>query len=286
MSIEIKDNFKFVRVGNSVYDLLVESEKIKETIEYIKKEKIKSIELNFYHGYLLKNIDFITEVADIIENISIVTDDINLNHIEEITNLKKIFIGGENKSPVDFSYFKYLENCNVSWHKDLKNLSSCKYLHHLYLRKYIYNNKTAHFIEGLSQLKSLCFIQSKFEDLEILKLFPNLEILEIYYNRWLVNIKALDNCKNTLTKLILDHCKNIDDYGVLEQLTKIKFLNITDSKPLINLKFIKNLENLEHFSFVGTNILDGNLSPCIGINYVGFFDNKNYTHRSADFVKS
>ncbi len=285
MKIEIKDNFKFGRTGNISCRLLIESDKLKETIEYIKKEKVRSIELNFYHGYLLKDINFISEVADILEDISIVTDDINLKHIEELKNLKNIFVGGENKSHIDFSHFKYLESCNISWHKDLKNLSSCKHLNDLTLRKYTYNNKTSHFITGLNQLKSLCFIQSKFEDLEMLKLFPNLETLEIYYNRWLVNIEVLSNCKQTLTRLILDHCKNVNDYKVLEQLTELKFLNVTDSKPLPNLKFIKQLKNLEHFSFTGTDILDGDLTPCFGIKHVGFFDKKHYSHKSADFAK-
>jgi hypothetical protein len=43
--------------------------------------------------------------------------------------------------------------------------------------------------------------------------------------------------------------------------------------------------NLEFISFVGTNILDGNLHWCKGIGYVGFENKRHYSHKFKDFKK-
>jgi protein phosphatase 1 regulatory subunit 7 len=39
------------------------------------------------------------------------------------------------------------------------------------------------------------------------------------------------------------------------------------------------MPKLKQFMFVDTNIVDGDLSPCIGLEYSGFFDKKHYSHK-------
>jgi len=276
MNIELIDNFRFKVIGSSKI-LLVESDRIDETKEFIKRKKIRNIELSYFQGYKIKEISFILEVADIIEAITVVDDSINLKEIGVVKNLKKIFIGGENKSPIDFSCFKSLESCNIFWHKGLTGLSSCKDLDELVLRKYTYADKTSSFI-SLPSIKKLILIQSKFVDLTLLNNLPQLKELEISYNKYLQNISDLRSRKTTLIKLRLEHCKGILDYSPIKDLEKLEYLAISSCADIPSLKFIKDLNKLQHLSFVGTKVIDGDLSYCKGIGHVGFDNRKHYSH--------
>lgn len=53
---------------------------------------------------------------------------------------------------------------------------------------------------------------------------------------------------------------------------------IGDSAEISTLNFLKGLKKLKHFGFAGTNIKNGDLSPCIGIEHVGFNNKRHYSH--------
>ena len=277
MEIKLESGFKFAIVSSKRI-LLVESEKIDITIKFIGKEKISSIELNRLQGYKLADVSFLTEVGELIEEITIIDDTINLDELRNVKNLKKIYIGGSNTSTINFEWFKYLESCNIFWHSKLSSLSHCKNLKELVLRKYVYNAKTLNFISGLSSLKRLTLIQNKFSDLQMLKCFSHLEELEISYNRDLKEISEIRDGAKSLVKLRIENCKNIVDYTAIGNLKELKYLAISSSADIKSLGFIRNLKNLEYLSFVGTNVLDGDLSVCIGLNYVAFDNKKHFSH--------
>ena len=39
---------------------------------------------------------------------------------------------------------------------------------------------------------------------------------------------------------------------------------------------------LQEISFVEINVEDGDLSPCLGLDYVGFFNKRHYSHTVAE----
>jgi hypothetical protein len=273
------EDFKFDKNGNWGEFLMVESDRLEETIEFIKSQKIKNIAFNKYWGYKLKNIRFIEELRDIIEGIIIVTDDIDIEGINSLWKLKLILISDKFKYPVDYSVFKNLERCNVYWNDNYMSLSTCKNLSDLVISKFKLTDKNKKLFLNMSNLRKLTLIQGKVENLEFLKTLENLEELEISYMSSLKDIEGLAACKKTLKKLILDHCKNISNYVVMEKLKELVFLNITDSQEIENLEFIPKLNHLEHFAFVGTSVVNGDLRPCIGIKYVGFDNKKHYSHK-------
>ena len=103
--------------------------------------------------------------------------------------------------------------------------------------------------------------------------------LTIFRASRLENISALSNIKQTLTKLELDQCKRISSYDSLSKTINLRTLIIGNSAPIRSLSFVTSLQNLEFISFVGTNVVDGDLSPTIGIGYVGFDDRRHYSHK-------
>ena len=273
-------NFNFVKNGNWGDYLLIESDRLTETLNYIKENQVKNVELNLYHGYKLKDISFLTELKTHIEGLNVIQGDIDLTGIEELSNLRMLNIADERNLSIDFSTFKFLERCSILWNKNLRALSACKKLRELLIKKINLKDEGAvEQLKGLESIEKLTLIQSKFVNIDYIEFFPRLKEFEIYYSITLKNIKGLKFCQETLEKLVFDHCNNIDDYNAISLLKKIKYLGINDAGKMPSLNFIKDLTGLKHLSFVGTNVLDGDMTYCIGIDYVGFDNKKHYSHK-------
>lgn len=77
-------------------------------------------------------------------------------------------------------------------------------------------------------------------------------------------------------------CKKIKNYGVVSQIKGLKILRFNDCGSIPNIRFLKEMPNLEDFRFVDTNVLDGDLTPCFGLKSVGFFKKKHYSHTPGE----
>ena len=67
-------------------------------------------------------------------------------------------------------------------------------------------------------------------------------------------------------------------------MTNLEELGFNDCKEIPSIRFIGNMKSLKKFTFVNTNVLDGDLSACTSLEYVGFLDKKHYSHKRKDFV--
>ena len=69
------------------------------------------------------------------------------------------------------------------------------------------------------------------------------------------------------------------NHDYLCYLTDLETLILSGCGNIQNLQFIKELPKLKHFSFVDSTIVDGNLEPCVGIDFVGFNNKRHYSHK-------
>ncbi|MGG3890730.1 hypothetical protein [Metabacillus fastidiosus] len=134
-----------------------------------------------------------------------------------------------------------------------------------------------------TKIEELRFTQAKFTSLKGIEVLTNLKKLEISSIRTLTSIEELEFLKNSLHKLEIHSCKKIESFDVIQHLKDLMNLKITDCGELASIKFIEGLENLKSFVFSGTNILDGDISVCKGIEYIYFTEKKYYSHRRKDF---
>jgi hypothetical protein len=86
-----------------------------------------------------------------------------------------------------------------------------------------------------------------------------------------------------LTEILFDNCKAIEEIEILGELENLYWLKMIDLGEIKSLSFIKKIKSLRKISFVDTNILDGDLSYCKGLEYVGFLDKKHYSHKNSEF---
>jgi Leucine-rich repeat (LRR) protein len=115
--------------------------------------------------------------------------------------------------------------------------------------------------------------------------FNNLKRLEIFSASKLETIAALQVLLSSLEEIQVELCKKITDFETLGKVKFLKKIILSESGEIKSLAFVKDLPELEFISFWGTNVLDGNIKYCEGINYVGFDNKKHYTHKLEQFKK-
>jgi hypothetical protein len=115
--------------------------------------------------------------------------------------------------------------------------------------------------------------------------FRNLKKLQVVSASKLEAIAPLCVLSNSLEEIQIEKCKKINDYETLATLKSLRKIILSESGEIKSLAFVTDLNNLEFISFWGTNVLDGNIKYCEGINYVGFDNKRHYTHKTEQFEK-
>lgn len=265
---------------------LFDSERIDEGIEYIRQHDLRIIEINSFLGYKKKDLNFLSEIADFLDGIIVPEDFADLSILNSLHKLKTLGFADNKKTVIDLSNFPDLTTLACEYSKRLVSLESCEQLRSLTLTNYKSDSANLTTLPDLTSLNSLDLFVTRIASLEGIERFPFLEELTLFRASQLENIESLREVKGTLKAIEIDTCKKIVSYEVLGELENLERLLISKSKPIASIEFVRSLPKLDFFSFMETNIEDGDLSPCVGIGYVGFDNKRHYSHKFSDFQKS
>ncbi|MFA6083777.1 hypothetical protein [Mucilaginibacter sp.] len=275
MPIVIIDGFK-------IYDspqrksLIIESDRIKESMQFFQKNNLDGIAVTSSFG--LNDLSFVKDYP-FIKHLSISEGAFDIKDIYSLENLTSLIISGK-KQKIDYVYFPKLKELIADWSPYFTNLDKCYCLERLSFYKYAPSSKNLEVIAGINWLKSLTITQSPISSLKGLEQFTQLEQIELNYCSKLEELCCLEGSSETLITLLLDHCKAIKNHDYAMGLKNVKILAYNNCGKIPSIKFIKQMPSLKDFRFVGTNVSDGDISPCIGLKYVGFFNKKHYSHTS------
>lgn len=282
---EIKFGLKVLidSLGEEV--LLVESNKLKNCIEVVKNYNIRKLSLDYEQGYKLSNINFLLEIKDLVEGLFVSESLFDYMVIKQMENLKHINIPDLKKLDFDFSYFPQLITCGLSYNENFIGLDKCFNLSHLTINNFNPKTNDLNSLPNLSSLRKLTLIKPKLKTINGISKFQSLTNIEIYNASKLENIDDLGKLNNSLQELIIENSRNINDFKILLKMNSLIKLVIIDSGSINSISFIEQMPLLKFFSFRGTNIMDGNLSFCCNLEYVGFDNKKHYSHRMEQFTK-
>ena len=272
------EGFKILVRTDGIDMFMFDSDRIDEGITYIRKHDIRYIGINSYIGYKAPDIIFLRELRDFVEGITVSEAHYDISVLNELHRLVFLGYADNKKTIIDLSNFPSLTTLACEFSKRLLSLEACEQLQNLTLTGFRPRDKTVCVIPPLSSLRRLSLFVTNISSLSGIGKFPILEELTVYKASHLTDISALKEVTNTLKMLEFDYCKRIGNYEALREATALRKLIIGNSAPIQSLSFVKPLLNLEFFSFVGTNILDGDLSPTIGLKYVGFENKRHYSH--------
>jgi hypothetical protein len=277
-----ENDLKYFKIEQYGDFLIVNSSNIDEEIKLINKKKIKNICVNYVLGYDTPNLEFLKKCPDI-EMIYIVGDNYQLESLNYLEKLRFISTSSSIEK-IDFGNFQKLEYCCINWNKNPLNIEKCQSIIHLKVNKYKSNTNDLSEFPLLEKLQYLELVESPIISLKGIERFKNsLKELECYYLKKLEDIGAIVTLLE-LNSFVIANCKKIENYNIIERVKSLTKLKITNCNDIESLKFIRNMKNLKFFSFVNTNIKDGDMTPCLNLEYVGFLGKKHYSH-SADNIR-
>ncbi len=268
--------------GFKVYDsiegqsLIIDSDRIDECMDFFKMNHFLGIAITKYHGYKLDNVDFLSNHPEI-KRISITEGIENISGLQSLINLEFLLLSGKARQ-IDFNYFPKLKQLTIEWSINLVNIQKCQALEQLSIYNYSPKSESSYFIAKVPWLKKLKITRSTMVTLHELEKFIQLEELELNYCSKLETLCCLDRSKTTLLSLVFDHCKAIENHTYVTVFRKLSSLAFNECGEISSIGFIKQIPELKSFRFVKTNVVDGDISPCIGLNYAGFFKMKHYSH--------
>lgn len=279
LGLNVNEEFKITKPSNEDSFLNIRSDNIPKYITYMKEHSIKNISINSLHGYEIKNLDFLKEHS-FIEGVFVVDDDIDVSAIHSLPNLKTLILSGDKKIDIDFSCFSNLRVCNISYKFKIKKLSTCKKLEKLFLHKYNPKSKDLTELPELPILEYFELVQSTISSFNGIERFPKLKTLEGYYLKNLETLNELQPISKTLQRLFFDHCKKLTNHGYVKDLQELTWLGLNDCGELPSISFIKKMHKLQKFSFVDTNVTDGDMTPCLNLEFAGFSNKRHFSHKS------
>ena len=276
MVIETENGLKILKGQNGYEALFIDSSRIEDCISYLYENNLKRISINPFQGFHANDLGFLSRLEDYLEGITILDEKYDYTIVNHLHKLKSLGILDNKRDAIDLSNFPHLESLSCDYSPRLKGLEACEELRSLTLTNFKPEKADLSPLPVLTSLQSLSLFVTNIDSLAGIERFRHLESCSIYRASKLESIAALSKVRLTLKSLELDSCKNIKSYDALSEVVNLERLIISKSAPLKSVKFVKSLDRLDFFSFVGTNVEDGDLLPSLGVSYVGFDDRKHY----------
>ncbi|MDP7979551.1 hypothetical protein [Bacillus multifaciens] len=255
--------------GSSIY----------EYVDFINTHNYTSVYINDLK-YKLTHVNFLKHCPQI-EKLSIGSSYItDYSELYRLKNLKSLSLD-KLEVPLNLAElesFTNLETLYIQWNKNITGFEYCPNLRKLLIGKYKPKQKNLEDLTSLTNLEVLTITHGNINSLKGCGAFPKLTKLEVNYLRNLEYIDEIEKNSTTLKRIEFDKCSKIKNHSYVACLTKLETLIFSSCGDIQNLQFVKELLKLKHLSFVDSNIVDGNLEPCIGIDFVGFNNKRHYSH--------
>jgi protein phosphatase 1 regulatory subunit 7 len=288
MSVKIINGYKYFDYGpNKDRDLLVQSKELDKYTKYVNLKNIAHISVSETFGYSANDIEFLSNCQSV-KYLSIDSPSIkDYSPIYSLKTLQRLDFGVEAPNgEVDLAQLPSLEELNIYHYKNYCNLDKCKKLKRLNITYYYPKTKNLEELSKLSSLSILYITKSDIDSFKGLGELKQLVKLRFTYLSKLQMIDELGRLSDKLESVRFDTCKNIKNHDYVRFLKSLKLLAFSNCGDISSIRFIKELPELKAFIFLKTNVVDGDLSPCIGLEYVAFDNKRHFSHKFEDFQQT
>ncbi|MDQ6597988.1 hypothetical protein E2K98_30295 [Bacillus salipaludis] len=265
-------NVRVRRDSNGDTVIIKDSSAINESVEYINEFNVKNVDVVDFD---CNDLNFLKECLSI-ENLSILNHFIkDLSGIYGLTKLRVLSIN-ETTTKVEFRIdeLKNLEELYGELPKNTVGINKLNTLKKVELWGYKPKSRNLNEFKNLKSLNVINITESRLDTLDGIEGIVNLKSLGLYYLRTLKDITALQDVKAPITELFFENSKSIVDFSPIQNLKKLEKLKISSCGDIPSLSFVPTLNELKSLVFSGTNVLDGNLTFCEGIEYVYYTKQK------------
>lgn len=281
-----ESGMKFRLMGPPAFpqSVFVESHRIDACMEYAARHGLIGIAISPLGGFNLPDLSFLLRFPSV-EHLTILhAEMLDISAISSLDRLKYLQISGVPRQAIDLTHFSQLRELRVRWWPKLQFGESIRSLEILSLSNYSPHNCDLSGLPEIPKLKNLDIVQSHRLTLSGVDRFPHLNKLTIAYLPGLTDLSPLSAFRTgVMETLEFQNCPKISNHDEVKVIQSLRRLAFNRCGKIPSLRFLDNLTVLESFSFVGTDILDGDLRPCLRLKFVGFLDKRHYSHRSSEF---
>jgi protein phosphatase 1 regulatory subunit 7 len=239
--------------------------------------------VNHVRGFRGDNLEFLEKLPRLKSLTLIVQNIRDLSPLNSLHELRYLNLDESKPLGLDFGCLPGLEYCGFNWHRDFRSIYNCISLQTIYVQHY--DGIDVSRFSNLKSLERLKIGNSPLKSLTGLGELISLRRLGLYGLRVLSDISALGE-RPEITALDIECCRKLGNIDAVSQLKCLERFGLSNCGDIASLKPISNLHKLILMGFFDTNIVDGDLSPLVGLPNLGFtlFRNKkHYTHKYADF---
>jgi len=256
-------------------------------MRYYSEQRIDGVAISPLDGFNLPDLAFLKRFPEIEMLVVLHSEIVDISAVNCLPYLKYLQLTGEFKQEVIVENFPSLRELRVRWTPRLRFGGRLAALRTLSLSNYRTKTKDLSGLVALPGLQELELVQTSISSLTGIDRFLGLMRLSCSYLPKLLSIAPIAEtfAGRSLTTLEFDHCPKISDHYVVRLIKTLKVLHFNYCGEVQSLRFLNELPLLEDFRFVGSDVVDGDLRPCLSIPSVGFVDRAHYSHRFADFEK-
>lgn len=279
-------DLRTIDLGAGRTALWMDSDRIDSCVDYFAQRKLHGVVISPLDGFKLADLGFLTRRLPAVEHLVVLhADMIDISAVNDLRLLRSLQITGRPKQKLDLANLDALCELDVHWWPKLGFDGCLPKLRVLKLKGYRSKTEGVLGVPDLPELEDLELIQTPIATPTGIDRFSRLRRLAFYYLPKLRNIAPVGHAFGDSDLAILEfgHCPHITDHDRVSSIGSLKTLWFNHCGKVPTLQFLDALPDLQDFRFVGTEVLDGDLTPCLRIRSVGFLDKKAYSHRYADF---
>lgn len=261
--------------GDGLRIVYVSSDRIPAGIRFWRDNGLDGIGIARIYGYLDHTVDFLRGVPELNGLVVSDGDFVDICAVESCKNLKILSIN-RNRQAISYADFKRLQDLRLFWHNKVVLPKDGTGLRRLQLTSYRASDLSN--LPVYPDLNRLRIIGSTISSLEGAQRYKRLEDCLFAYCPKLRDASLLAETCLSLKEVEFNHCKRLRDFAFLRECRNIEFLRLLCCGSIESIGFIEDMPKLKRLSFHGTNILDGDLWPCLGLDFVGFENRCHYSH--------
>ena len=268
--------------------LRVSSKMIDKCIEYLSLNREVGVEISIGNGYYESDLSWLTHCPWLTTLRLESARDFPAEDILVLRELRNLSFGNTGFADgFDYSRFPRLEYVEIRWGQAVARDIDCGRLNvpSLYLVNYRHKSRDFYPLSGMDKLREMVVHATNVVSTSGISRLTQIKKLWLMYPRKLVDIKEIGECKS-IEDLRIDDVKSVRNVtDVIQNLTNLVHLSISDISAIDSLRFVRKLPNLRTIAFVGTRVLDGDISPCLHLDHVGFTDRKGYSHTYREVLR-
>jgi protein phosphatase 1 regulatory subunit 7 len=290
ISPEVEGEEGFRLMGPSAFprSIFIESHRIDACMAYALRNHSGRIAISpLGGGFKLPDLSFLARFPWV-EHVTIMYSEmIDVSAVSTLGRLRFLQISGTTKQPLDLANFPLLRELRVQWWPKLRFGDALASLRVLSLSHYAPESGDLITLPKIPHLEDLNLVQARNLTLSGIDRFPHLKRLTIAYFPKLVDLSPLTAFADGLLEILeFGNCPKLARHDQVRVIQSLRRLAFNRCGEIPSLSFLDDLQAVESFSFVGTNIVDGDLRPCLRLRFAGFLDKRHYSHRSSDFPEA